>query len=219
MWKAAVLVSIGLPLVFLTVCSTRWLLLLRAASSVQLSLWPQTSLEAKEFLSEIGQIVFRQHFNPDLGPLEQNLAYLEAVKKGDWAFSSFPYRTDPLLKWRVQYLQSKLREGHFTRRIDPPYGQFEDYLPQLICEMEVPPLSRRAETLLRIDIIRFKQTKNKISDIPSPQNIILTYFNLVSLLLYLVARLSIIAIAFSCFRAMPSSVYVATWTKYIPTIE
>lgn len=41
----------------------------------------------------------------------------------------------------------------------------------------------------------------------------------VSLVLYFIARLSIIAIAFSCFRAMPSSVYVTAWTKYIPTVE
>ncbi|SPQ23313.1 8b44b121-b50f-46f8-bd44-054ad29b38bc [Thermothielavioides terrestris] len=38
-------------------------------------------------------------------------------------------------------------------------------------------------------------------------------------LVYCMARLSIIALAFSCLRSMPNSVYVDTWTKNIPSFQ
>lgn len=41
----------------------------------------------------------------------------------------------------------------------------------------------------------------------------------VSFFLYLIARLTIIAIAFSSLSAMPDSAYIATWTKNIPKVE
>jgi hypothetical protein len=37
--------------------------------------------------------------------------------------------------------------------------------------------------------------------------------------LYVLARISIIGVAFSCLRAMPRDVYVATWTRYIPSFQ
>lgn len=38
-------------------------------------------------------------------------------------------------------------------------------------------------------------------------------------LVYFIARLTIIGIAFSCLRSMPADVYQTTWSKYIPNIE
>lgn len=38
-------------------------------------------------------------------------------------------------------------------------------------------------------------------------------------IIYCISRLSIIALAFSCLRSMPDSVYVTTWATYIPEIQ
>lgn len=48
---------------------------------------------------------------------------------------------------------------------------------------------------------------------------ILSYTTPLVGVLYSVARLVIIAVAFSSLRAMPAGVYEATWTKYLPKLD
>ena len=42
---------------------------------------------------------------------------------------------------------------------------------------------------------------------------------IVSGIIYCLARLTVLALAFSSLRAMPDSVYVTTWTKYLPSLQ
>lgn len=231
-WKAAVLVSIGLPILFITINAMKLLLLLRAVNSMKIVLWPGTIPEAKVFLTnlvkDLSKIQYSHIREPSIlasikvaieqgGPSSAYLGInrLQGLWFKVWCFLSRDI--DPLLLWYTQYFLSKIDEGYFNQWLHSQHdetGQPFD-LPQIISEMPVPIISRSEELSLRRKIVRFKEKnakgfwKLKIS----------LAFNYVSMLLYLIARLGIIAVAFSCFRAMPESVYVATWTKYIPSVE
>ena len=39
------------------------------------------------------------------------------------------------------------------------------------------------------------------------------------MLLYVLARVSLLVIAFTCLRSMPADVYTTTWTKYLPNLQ
>lgn len=225
--------SIGLPILFITINGIELLLLLRAANSMKLLLWPGTIPEAKFLLTDLVEQLSKFQY-PHVCERSTLASIMVAIEQGgpssaylgllDNLQSLWPNAwywcnrdIDPRLLWYAQYFLSKIDDGYFNQWLHSQHdetGQPFD-LPQIISEMPVPIISRKEELSLRRKIVRFEE-KNANGFWRLKASLTLNY---VYMLLYLIARLSIIAVAFSCFRAMPESVYVATWTKYIPSVE
>lgn len=206
MWKVTVLTTMGLPVAVLGINAVQWHLLVRAGYALELERWPNTYLEAKAFLTRLTnglerhrQIIRIPHdldFSPIHAALAQegpSPAYLKLLNalQNTAAWHIIWLFPDPVLLRHIKYLQSEME-----KRENPPTIN----LPQIICGMPGPILTKKENIKLRTAIAA--QTEWK------PLSLGLLY---IPLLLYALARIGTIAVAFSCLRAMPDSVYVTTW--------
>lgn len=201
----------GLPLVVLTLMAVELLLLVRAVYLLELKKWPKTYLEAKAFLTRLDGLLSNGEVSSIHAAIEQGgpspayLDFLNMLRSRDIDLLG----SDRLFVRHIKYyFQSEMERGRFHEN-----AQTID-LPQIICDMPVPTLRKQENITIWTAIDA--QTDLSYLWWWKPLSLGLLY---ISLFLYPVARFGIIAIALSCLRAMPDSAYVATWAKYIPTVE
>ena len=139
---------------------------------------------------------------------------LQKTTKG--LYSCLPAKTAPLLEWRIRHFWSEMDRGYFQPWTQPPNTEPFD-LPQIICNMPAPALTKRAEFSLQCNIAHHNNLKRNFYECLKYKVLRVTHDG--SLLLYPIARLSIIIIVFNSLRALPDSAYSATWTRYLPTIQ
>ena len=214
------------------------------AYSLPLSLWPSTIEEAKQFLVAFASTYQGNMFsklvekrikaaNSQGGPssayhelfevvpddsLHSRLFLRERVlqKTTKGLYFYLPAKTAPLLEWQIRHFWSEMDRGYFQPWTQPPNTEPFD-LPQIICNMPVPALTKRVEFSLQCNIVHHNNLKRNFYK--GLKYKVLRVIRDGSLLLYPIARLSIIVIAFTSLRALPDSAYNATWTKYIPAIQ
>ena len=202
------------------------------ARSLPLSLWPHTIKEVNQFLDTFASTYQGNMFynlvekrikaaNSQGGP---SCVYHELFEVApDDSFHSRLFlrervlqKTDPLLEWRIRHFWSEMDRGHFQHWTQPPNTEPFD-LPRIICNMPVPALAERADFSLRCNIVHHNNLKRNFYEALKYKVLRVTRDG--SLLLYPIARLSIIVIAFTSLRVLPDSAYSATWARYIPAVQ
>lgn len=81
---------------------------------------------------------------------------LQKTTKG--LYSCLPAKTAPLLEWRIRHFWSEMDRGYFQPWTQPPNTEPFD-LPQIICNMPAPALTKRAEFSLQCNIAHHNNLK------------------------------------------------------------
>ena len=194
--------------------------------------WPSTIEEAKQFLATFASTYQGNIFsnlveerikaaNSQSGPSSAYHELFEVVpddsfhsrlflrervlqKTTKGVYSYLPSKTAPLSEWRIRHFWSGMDRGYFQPWTQPPNTEPFDLL-QIIFKMPVPVLTKRAKFSLRCNIAHYNNLEHNSYE--GLKYKVLRATRDGSLLLYPIARLSIIIIAFTSLRALPDSAY------------
>ncbi|KAI9764797.1 MAG: hypothetical protein M1840_008066 [Geoglossum simile] len=118
-----------------------------------------------------------------------------------------------------QHIQELERLRDCIRK-DPRFtSKFKDEFTELLRLVKIVDPDEISLERAKINAFPPSSPSFRIEEINRSRGALFQIFSPVVGILYAVSRLCIIAITLSSFRAMPDSVYITSWTRYVPDIQ